>query len=238
MKKLVAANWKMHPSTYEEARALARAAESAQASSVELVLFAPFVYLQKLAEEFPHLLWGAQDAFYEKEGPYTGEISMSMLRDIGVSYILVGHSERRAFFHETDESVSRKARAALERGFRIIVAIGEKKHGADRDELIASLLASTADIAEADTARLSIAYEPIWSISTNTTGETATPQEVEKTASLLSSALPVPYLYGGSVTGENVASFLAVPGVSGVLVGNASLHPEEFVRIIAAASSS
>jgi triosephosphate isomerase len=178
----------------------------------------------------------AQNTHWEREGPYTGEVSPAMLRELGVGGTLVGHSERRQHFGETDATAARRARGALEAGLDVIACVGETDDEREADETEAVLrrqVESIRDaIADEDRDRLAIAYEPVWAIGT---GKTATPELAEEAHRLIKELLDVPVLYGGSVKPENAADLLAQPSVDGALVGGASLDVLSFAAICEAA---
>jgi triosephosphate isomerase len=175
----------------------------------------------------------AQNVHWEPEGAFTGEISAPMLRELGVYGAIVGHSERRQYFGETDETTAKRARAALDAGLSVIVCVGET--GAEREAgETEDVLRRQLSVLEAED-NLVIAYEPVWAIGT---GKTATPEMAEEAHALIKSLLDVPVLYGGSVKPENAAEILAQPAVDGALVGGASLDVESFGSICLAASRS
>ncbi len=244
--KLIVGNWKLNPATLNEAVALASAVSVSVKSELyeQMVLLPPFVFLEELAKKFRQIQWGAQDFFWEDKGAYTGEISLSMLRDIRVNWVLVGHSERRRMFGETDETVNKKVLAALEHGFNVIVAIGELQRGDNLEEIISSFKKSI-DINPQPTTHnlqhLVVAYEPVWAISTNPGAVADDPARSNGIIGQLKLAAyemfgdeskSIRFLYGGSVNAANAAGFLAQPNIDGALVGGASLNSDEFLRII------
>ncbi len=236
MNYVIGANWKMHPRTFAEAKELARNVVVPE-DTVEVVIFPPAVYLRELAVAFPHLMWGGQNVFWESEGAYTGEVSVGMMRDAGAHYVLVGHSERRSYFNETDEMVAKKASAALSKGFHVILAVGEHTKN-DSDALVVeSLKKSTDGIAAQDLARLTVAYEPVWALSTSEHRQDADPGYVEQVVEDLRQVLDVRYIYGGSVDGDNAHTYLSCQGISGALVGGASLRADSFSTIVRHAGS-
>jgi triosephosphate isomerase len=178
----------------------------------------------------------AQNAHWEREGPYTGEVSPAMLREMGVGGTLVGHSERRQHFGETDETTARRARGALDAGLDVIACVGETEGERDGGEtetvLRRQVDAIRTAVPEDDRDRLAVAYEPVWAIGT---GKTATPALAEEAHRLIKELLDVPVLYGGSVKPENAGELLAQPSVDGALVGGASLEVESFAAICEAA---
>ena len=241
--KLIVGNWKLNPPTLNEAVALAAGvAYSFKPEDFEkVVLLPPFVFLEELVKRFKHFQWGAQDVFWEKSGGYTGEISLAMLKDIGVNWILVGHSERRRYFGETDADVNKKIKAALEAGFSVIAAVGEIQQDDHSDEVMASFKKTVegSDMRSLD--RLIVAYEPVWAISTTPGAKPDSPSrsnqiigELKHTAFKMfgEPSKRIRFLYGGSVTSENSVKFLSEPYIDGALVGGASLKVEEFTAII------
>ena len=252
---MVAGNWKMHGSRAANA-ALVKAVRAARPAGPEVVLCPPFVYLGDLAAELERsdIALGAQDVCQEaSQGAYTGEVSADMLRDIGCSHVIVGHSERRALFGETDDAVARKTVVALAAGLTPIVCVGERLEerdagithevvGRQLDAVIAALQASAAGVA--GLGRCVIAYEPVWAIGT---GRTATPEQAEEVHARIRGRIAaldatiagsVRVLYGGSVKAANARELFAMANVDGGLIGGASLKADEFVAIIAAAVGS
>lgn len=189
---------------------------------------------------------GGQNAYWPKEGPFTGEISAEMLRAAGATWLIVGHSERRECFHETDAGVLKKTQAALEAGLSPIVCIGEKpdehKAGKTNDVVVRQFAAGIAGLTEEQFAKIAIAYEPIWAIGT---GKVATPQIASAAHKLIRSeaekrfgeeaAQKLRIMYGGSVKPDNVEGLMREPEIDGVLVGGASLDPVSFAAIVKAA---
>ena len=245
---LIAGNWKMNklPS---EARAWARdLAEELEASSAdtEVLICAPFTHLAALREgSGDAVAVGAQDVSRHEAGAYTGEVSAAMLKDAGVSYVIVGHSERRAYHGEDDALLNAKVKAVLASGLRPILCVGESEAQRDAGEaervVLAQLKAGLTgvDIKSAD--ELVIAYEPIWAIGT---GKTATAQDAQDMSAALRGALQELYpaqaaglrlLYGGSMKPGNAAELLAKPDVNGGLIGGASLQVDDLLAIVGAA---
>jgi triosephosphate isomerase len=175
----------------------------------------------------------AQNVHWEVEGAFTGEVSAPMLFELGVYGAIVGHSERRQLFGETDESVARRAAAALEAGLWVIACVGETEAEREAGDT-ESVLRRQAGVLEAQE-QLVLAYEPVWAIGT---GKTATPEQAEEAHAFLRGLIDVPILYGGSVKPENAAELLAQPDVDGALVGGASLDVESFAAICKAAAQS
>ena len=243
-KKIVAANWKMNMTQAESAafvETLVR--ELAGAKEVEVVIVPPFTALAKVSEALgasENIKLGAQNMYWEKGGAFTGEISAAMLRELFVRYVVLGHSERRQLFGETDEIVNRKVRAAHEAALRPIVCVGETLEERERGEvekiLGSQLRGSLADLSAKELNETVIAYEPVWAIGT---GKTATPDDAAQVHSLIRYELGrngvtgrVPILYGGSVNKGNVLSLLAREELDGVLVGGASLDADDWAELV------
>jgi triosephosphate isomerase (TIM) len=246
-KALLAANWKMNPADGGDALELVRGVLPTAADHVEQVevaLFPPFPWLLGVAELLDQsgVKLGAQNCFWEMSGAFTGEVSPAMLKG-WCQWVLVGHSERRAYLGETDEMVAKKAAAALACGLSVIVCVGElDEHyvaGTGNEVVTAQVKAGLANCSADDSSRLVIAYEPIWAIGT---GKSADPEHAYKTMRLIrrtvgevigaGAARKVRVLYGGSVNAGNVESYVELPLCDGCLVGGASLKAEEFAEII------
>jgi triosephosphate isomerase len=222
---LIAGNWKMHkgPGATREFCAAFEAPPG-----VDVVLCPPFGSLGAGVASGQTIY--AQNVHWAKEGAFTGEVSPPILVELGVSGAIVGHSERRQYFGETDETVARRAVAAIEHDLNVIACVGEsdEERQAGQTELVLRVqVEAVADAVGADE-RLVIAYEPVWAIGT---GNTATPEIAQEAHALIKSMLDVPVLYGGSVSAENAEELLAQAGVDGALVGGASLEVESFAAI-------
>jgi triosephosphate isomerase len=226
---LIAGNWKMYKTATETAE-LCRELRDVlgEVEGVDVAVCPPFTGLgpavQALADT--EIAVAAQNVHWEAEGAYTGEISAPMLVDLGVYGAIVGHSERRQYFGESDEAVSRRAAAALEAGLSVIACVGELEEERERGETEDVLRRQLASLEAHD--NLVVAYEPVWAIGT---GKTATPDLAQEAHAFVKSLLDVPVLYGGSVKPENAAELLAQPDVDGALVGGASLEVDSFVAI-------
>ncbi len=243
---ILAANWKMYK-TLGEAEAFAGEllAGLGDVSGREVVLCAPYTALDRLrgALAGSAVALAAQDVFYEDEGAYTGAISPLMLKDVGCAYTIIGHSERRQYFGDTDEIVNRKIHAALKHGLKVILAIGESKPQRDAGQaeavVVAQVRAALAGVSATQMAELVLAYEPIWAIGT---GDTATPTDAQQMHATIRATLAELYgqatadavriQYGGSVKPDNVDELMAQADIDGALVGGASLKPESFLRIV------
>ena len=235
---LIAGNWKMNKTASEAAEfcsALKPRIEGLE-GRVDMSVFPPFTSLAAAVTGLAgtEVAVGAQNVHWEREGAFTGEVSAPMLRELGVYAAIVGHSERRQYFGETDEAAGRRAAAALEAGLFVIACVGELESEREGGETEEVLRRQVAVLAEDD--RLVVAYEPVWAIGT---GKTATPDQAREAHSFIKSLLDVPVLYGGSVTPGNAEELLAQEGVDGALVGGASLDLDSFVAIceLAAVSS-
>jgi len=245
---LIAGNWKMFktiPETLDFCQRLKGEVLALQGKQIEVAIAPPFTSLAAAA----HALQGtsiaiaAQNVFWAESGAYTGEIAPRMLKDAGCRMAIVGHSERRQFFHETDESVNRKAAALLKEGLIPIVCIGEtlaeRKEGATFRVVERQIREGLKGLSVNDPLLLVIAYEPVWAIGT---GQTATPQQAQEVQAFLrkllrevfspSVAQGMRILYGGSVKPENTAEIMAMEDVDGALVGGASLEINSFCQII------
>jgi triosephosphate isomerase len=250
-KKIIAANWKMNL-TVSEAEAFLHTFlhEISGENSVEVVIVPPFTALAKVSEILGRgqaAKLGAQNMHWEKSGAFTGEVSAQMLRELYVRYVVIGHSERRTLFGETDEVVNRKVRASLEAALRPIVCIGETLEQRDADEVEAVLSRQIRvglhGLSAKELSDAVIAYEPVWAIGT---GRTATPLQaqaahafIRKTLAELwdaATAEKVRIQYGGSVKPQNAAELMSEPDIDGALVGGASLDPRGFAEIVKSAA--
>ena len=231
---LIAGNWKMTKGAHE-ARSFATRIRHLpeRATGVEIVVCPPFVSLAATISglgDASAVRVYAQNVHWELEGPYTGEVSPPMLLEIGVTGSIVGHSERRQLFGETDEMVRLRAEGALEAGLHVIACVGETEAEREAGEMEAVLTRQVSVLPRHE--RLVIAYEPVWAIGT---GKTATPPQAQEAHALVKSLHPTRVLYGGSVKPENAPELLAQPDVDGALVGGASLDPLAFEAICLAA---
>jgi triosephosphate isomerase len=232
---LIAGNWKMYKGPAETV-AFCRELREHEVESVDVVVCPPYVSLATAVQLLAGTEVGvaAQNVHWEEAGAYTGEVSAPMLRELGVYGAIVGHSERRQFFGETDETTARRARAALDAGLFVIACVGETEEERERGETEDVLRRQVTALGARDE-NLVVAYEPVWAIGT---GKTATPDLAQEAHAFVKSLLEVPVLYGGSVKPENAADLLAQPDVDGALVGGASLEVDSFTAICRAASAS
>jgi len=227
---LIAGNWKMFKGP-SETRAFAEAFESPE--GVDVVLCPPYPSLAAAVDA--GLTAYAQNVHWAREGAFTGEASAPMLNELGVQGAIIGHSERRRLFGETDETVARRTVAALEHGLGVIACVGEsgEERQAGQTELILHVQVEAIRDAVGPHERLVIAYEPVWAIGT---GQTATPKQAQEAHAFIKSLVDVPVLYGGSVKPENADEILSEPDVDGALVGGASLEVDSFTAICQSAA--
>jgi triosephosphate isomerase len=247
---IVAANWKMHKTHLEAIQAVQKLSyllDQDDAERVEVVICPAFTALRSIetllqSDRLPYAL-GAQDVYSEDHGAFTGEVSPPMLKALGVRYVIVGHSERRELFGETDDVVNRKVRAVFKAGMTPILCVGEtlqeRDTGGTEDKVRRQIAADLQGVSADDAASLVIAYEPIWAIGT---GRNAEPADAGQVIATIRDALANAYApelaqgvrvqYGGSVKAGNIRDFMAHPEIDGALVGGASLDPEEFALIV------
>ena len=242
--RFVMGNWKMNGNT-ETLHALLQEIKSLQpAEGVTAVVFPPFVYLEKSAWELKHshLKFGAQNVCQFDNGAYTGEISASMLKDMDCEYVLIGHSERRQYFNETNESILQKCVNSAKAGLRPVLCVGETLEEYNSHQTQQKVLVQLESVLKSPTLLpylnlMIIAYEPVWAIGT---GLTATPQQAQKVHGFIREvvaevdetlALKMPILYGGSVKSSNAKQLFVMADIDGALVGGASLIGEEFRSI-------
>ena len=244
-RKLVVGNWKMHGNRAANAALLSKLLHLLPTlQRVDVVVCPPFVYLPAVRDQLASsaVKLGAQNVNTEVQGAFTGEISAAMLRDCGCEFVIVGHSERRQLFGESDAQVAVKAAVALRNGLTPIVCVGEslaqREAGDTLDVIGRQLHAVQAALSAAELKCIVIAYEPIWAIGT---GRTATPEQAQAVHAFIRQQLQaqqagaVPILYGGSVKAENAQTLFAQADIDGGLVGGASLNAEEFAAICTAA---
>lgn len=246
---LLAGNWKMHQ-TLAEARALASAvaaaaSETSETGAADIVLIPPFTALAEVRQALAGgpVGLGGQNLFWEDKGAFTGEVSAPLLKDAGCSHALIGHSERRQHFGETDAGVNRKLKAALRAGLVPVVCVGEtleeREAGRTMDRIAAQLAGGLDGLSAAEAGRLVLAYEPVWAIGT---GRTASPGQAEDVHRFIRGRLEEKYggeisacaiiLYGGSVKPANTCSLLKEKDIDGALVGGASLEAGSFLEIV------
>ena len=231
--KLIAGNWKMYKGPGAAAE-FCLGLREAELEGVDVVVAPPFVSLAVAVQLLAgtEIAVAAQNVHWEEEGAYTGEISPAMLLELGVYGAIVGHSERRQYFDENDETVGKRAHGALAAGMFVIGCVGETEEERERGET-ESVLQRQVSAFEADD-NLVLAYEPVWAIGT---GKTATPEIAQEAHAFIKSVLDVPVLYGGSVKPDNAPILLSQSDVDGALVGGASLELESFIAICRAAAN-
>lgn len=249
-KTIIAGNWKMNK-TLTETKAFAEELKPllGRPKWCEVVLCVPYVNLQAAIRMFKdsRVAIGAENCHYESSGAYTGEVSAEMLKDIGVKYVVIGHSERRQYYNETDFTVNKKVKAALEAGLRPIVCVGEsleqRELGVTMDLITYQVKCALSGVPIEKMRHVVFAYEPIWAIGT---GKTATAQEAQEVCEGIRAiirklygarvARAVTVQYGGSMNAKNAFELLAQPDVDGGLIGGASLKPDQFLEIVNAAN--
>jgi triosephosphate isomerase len=243
-RRLVVGNWKMHGSRPANAELLA-ALLAARPFLTDIAVCVPSIYLHEAAATLAgsELRWGAQDVSAHEQGAYTGEISAAMLAECGCRYVIVGHSERRAYHAESDELVAQKAQAALARGVTPVVCVGEtlaEREAGQTEEVVKRQLSAVIHQLAHCAAEMVVAYEPVWAIGT---GLTATPEQAQAVHAVLRAQLQaateradtLKILYGGSVKADNAAILFAQPDIDGGLIGGAALKAADFVAICRAA---
>ena len=246
-KKIIAANWKMNMTQAEAASFVETfLIEASESTDVEIVIVPPFTAIAAVNTalgQAQHIKVGAQNMHWERSGAFTGEISPAMLRDLFVRYVVLGHSERRTLFGETDEVVNRKVRAAHEAMLRPIVCVGEtleQREGGDVEKVLGTQVrGSLAELGAKELHETVVAYEPVWAIGT---GKTATAEQAQEAHAFIrqvlgeisdeSTAEKIRIQYGGSVKPDNARTLMSQPDIDGALVGGASLDPRSFAQIV------
>ena len=243
---IMAGNWKMNKTTAEARDLVGKLIPLIGGiKERDVVLAPPFTALQAVAEAIKGtgVALSGQNLLWEDKGAFTGEISAEMLLDLGCKYVIIGHSERRQYFGETDETVNKRLRQALNKGLLPIVCVGEtlkeREAGAANGVIERQVAGALQGVTAAEMAKVIIAYEPVWAIGT---GKTATPEQANEIHSFIRSKVQVAYgkevagslriQYGGSVTPENVSALMSMPDIDGALVGGASLKPESFAALV------
>ncbi len=245
MKKLIIFNWKMNPLTFKEAKRIFNSI--LYPKKAELVIAPPFIYLNdlKVKNKNSKIRLAAQDVFWENQGAYMGEISPTMLKNLDVEYVIIGHAERRKYLGETDEMINKKVLAALKTGLRVVLCVGEnlKIHKKDRkivEKFIKSQLAKDlrglTQSYKLKAKKLIVAYDPIWAIGT---GRPCPPEDASKMIKFIKRIMAAKYklqttkvIYGGSVDSKNIKNFVKYKEIDGALVGGASLRSKEVKKII------
>jgi triosephosphate isomerase len=225
MNKIIIANWKMNVSNLTDWSNLKKP------EGVEIVICPPFTHIEKLAKFLKenNVKLGAQNCFYEQKGAYTGEISPIMLKNLGVEYVIIGHSERRNYLKETDEMINKKVLAALKAGLKIVLCVGETLEQREKGlvkEVIENQLEKDLKVIQDS---FIVAYEPVWAIGT---GNYCQPEDALEMIKFIKNIVNFKVIYGGSVDSKNIAGYVKYPEIDGALVGGASLKIDEFKKII------
>ena len=249
-KTIIAGNWKMHKTATETKRFAERLKGALPRSKrCSIVLCVPYVDIPaavKLLKD-SRVAVGAQNLHWEASGPFTGEISAAMLADLDVKYVIIGHSERRTYFGETDVTVNKRVRAALDNGMTVILCVGEyleqREQGITAELVALQTKIALQGVSKEELSRVIIAYEPVWAIGT---GKTATAEQANEVCAIIretvkglydeAAANAMTIQYGGSMNAKNAAELLAQPDVDGGLIGGASLKPADFAEIVKAAT--
>ena len=243
---IIAGNWKMHKTVQDALDvAIGLKRKFYTFGEADIVICPAFTALSKVYDEISDssIMLGAQDMYWEEEGAFTGEISPKMLKDVGVRYVIIGHSERRVYFGETDEAVNKKVKTALKYGMIPIMCIGERleerDNGTTYEVLEKQLTRGLKDFTKEEVSRIIIAYEPVWAIGT---GRTATPGQAQEAHKFIRNFIEkhfekeagskIRIQYGGSVKPDNIAKLMAEEDIDGALVGGASLDVNTFVQIV------
>lgn len=251
---LIVANWKMNPVTLDEAKRLFEVVKKGVAGfslprrklkfaipEVEVVTCPPFVYLSNFQLSASSLQLGAQNCFYEEKGAFTGEISPLMLKNLGCRYVIIGHSERRQYFGETNEMINKKIKAALKTRLKPILCLGEKEEEREqiKEILENQLIQDLKEVSPGQITNIVIAYEPVWAIGT---GNYCSVDDALSAYLMIKKFLTnyysrnlanrVKILYGGSIDNQNAASYIKEARMDGLLVGGASLNASEFIKIV------
>ncbi|SET74609.1 triosephosphate isomerase [Natronincola peptidivorans] len=242
---IIAGNWKMHNTTEEALKLVKELKSESGKTDVKIVICCPFTVLSEVSKEIKgsSIKLGAQNMHWEDQGAYTGEISADMLKEQGVEYVIIGHSERRQYFNETDETVNKKVKKALEKDLIPILCVGETLEERETEKTYEVVKAQTIkaldNVSEEKMKKIVIAYEPVWAIGT---GKTASAEDANAVIAYIREVIKekyseevseiVPIQYGGSVKAVNAAEIMNQEDIDGALVGGASLKAEEFLAIV------
>jgi len=237
-RSIIVGNWKMYLTSLADAHVLTTTIRNniEKLANIEVVLCPPFLWLTEMAGIIGHgdgaIKLGGQDVFYEQTGAYTGEVSPLMLKE-AAHYVIIGHSERREYFGETDMDINEKVISALRAGLTPIICVGEKKRSLNASEPYHQLKEALMHVPKIHYKDIVIAYEPIWAISDGKSGNNAEPEYVARVITRLRELVhfDTPILYGGSVKPSNVEKYAKRPEIDGVLVGGASIRATEFIKI-------
>lgn len=244
-KKIIAGNWKMNKTPSETIDLIREIKEKNPSADCDIVVCTPFVCLPNAVEtaKGSNIKVGAQNLYFEEKGAYTGEVSADMLKDLGVEYVIIGHSERRQYFNETDVTVNKKVKKALEKDLLPILCVGEtltdREQGVTEDVIRRQTKIAFLDVSKEDAKKVIIAYEPVWAIGT---GKTATPEQANEVCAVIRACIESLYdketadvlriQYGGSMNAGNAKELLSKPDIDGGLIGGAALKSEDFTTII------
>lgn len=242
-KKIIIANWKANHDSLKEAVLMAKKIESGLGRfNADVVIAPPFPFLDGVGRILKRVKLGSQDVFFAKSGPYTGEVTINQLKSLKVKYVIVGHSERRLNFGETDEMINKKIIAVLENGLKPILCVGEAERKDSASIIKSELQKALGGVKKNSLKNLIIAYEPIWAISTNPGAMADTPDNAFRIKIYIKKIIAdlfgrdmaesVKIIYGGSVNSSNIVGFIREGRMDGALVGGASLKPEEFIKIV------
>lgn len=242
---IIAGNWKMNKTNAETKKLIEELIPLVKDAKCEVVCCVPFtnIVTARKAARGSNIKIGAQNVHWAEKGAFTGEISAEMLKELKVSYVLTGHSERRQYFGETDETVNLRTKAALNAGLKVIVCVGElleeRESGKTAEVVTRQTIAALKDISKMELKKIVIAYEPVWAIGT---GRTATAQDANDTIRIIrravkklygrASATSLRIQYGGSMNPKNATELMAMPQVDGGLIGGASLKAEDFAKVV------
>ncbi|NCA92605.1 triose-phosphate isomerase [bacterium] len=242
---IIAGNWKMNKTNAETKKLIEELIPLVKDAKCEVVCCVPFtnIVTARKAARGSNIKIGAQNVHWAEKGAFTGEISAEMLKELKVSYVLTGHSERRQYFGETDETVNLRTKAALKAGLKVIVCVGElleeRESGKTAEVVTRQTIAALKDISKMELKKIVIAYEPVWAIGT---GRTATAQDANDTIRIIrravkklygrASAASLRIQYGGSMNPKNATELMAMPQVDGGLIGGASLKAEDFAKVV------
>ncbi len=241
---IIAGNWKMNKTPKEAEKLINKLKTKNKNSACKIVLCVPFIDIPLATDLTQNTLIsiGAQNCYFKKNGAYTGEISAEMLKEIGVEYVIIGHSERRIYFNETDEQINKKINSALNSGLKVIFCIGEnlqeRENNITEEKLIIQIKNALHKVDKSQIENIIIAYEPVWAIGS---GKTPNKDELDHICQIIRNTvfnmgkiLPekISVLYGGSINSKNAKEILTLPNVDGGLIGGASLDIEEFLKII------
>lgn len=244
-KKIIAGNWKMNKTPSETIGLINEIKEKNPSANCDIVVCTPFVCLTNAVEtaKGTNIKVGAQNLYFEDKGAYTGEVSADMLKDLGVEYVIIGHSERRQYFNETDVTVNKKVIKALEKDLLPILCVGEtltdREQGVTEDVIRRQTKIAFLNVSKEDAKKVIIAYEPVWAIGT---GKTATPEQANEVCAIIRECIEMLYdkdtadtlriQYGGSMNAGNAKELLSKPDIDGGLIGGAALKSDDFTTII------